>query len=36
MSNPTTFAPPSTMAPSTRPISLVQVNIGEPLKGAAR
>ena len=36
MSKPTTLAPPSTMAPSTRPISPVQVIIGEPLNGAAR
>ena len=35
-SKPATLAPPSSTAPSTRPISPVQVSIGEPLNGAAR
>src|SRR5882672_688855 len=35
-SKPATLAPPSSVAASTRPISPVQVIIGEPLKGAAR
>ena len=35
-SKPTTLAPPSSVAASTRPISPVQVSIGEPLNGAVR
>ena len=33
MSKPTTLAPPSIIAPSTRPISGVQVTLGLPAKG---
>ena len=36
MSKPATLAPPSRVAASTRPISPVQVSIGEPLNGAVR
>ena len=36
MSKPATLAPPSSVAASTRPISPVQVSIGEPLNGAVR
>ena len=35
-SKPATLAPPSRIAARTRPISPVQVSIGEPLNGAAR
>ena len=36
MSKPATFAPPSSVADSTRPISPVQVSIGAPFNGAVR
>ncbi|MEY9252001.1 hypothetical protein ABH990_002999 [Bradyrhizobium ottawaense] len=32
-SKPITLAPPSVMLPSTRPISRVQVCVGDPLNG---